>query len=67
MTTNREAYEEAAGMNLEDSFFTFNRIDPDAEYVQKKSINKEGNYEVIKPDNKILKDIKVYRKNNWYL
>lgn len=29
--TNREAHEEAAGMGLEDMFFRFNKIDPDAE------------------------------------
>lgn len=28
--TNREAHEEAAGYNLDDSFFTFSGIDPDA-------------------------------------
>jgi hypothetical protein len=28
--TNRQAHEEAAGMNLEDAFFTANGIDPDA-------------------------------------
>jgi hypothetical protein len=28
--TNREAHEEAAGMGLEDAFFRFNKIDPDA-------------------------------------
>lgn len=30
MKTNRQLHEEAAGMNLEDSFFTMNGIDPDA-------------------------------------
>ena len=30
--TNREAHEEAAGMNLSILFFIFNNIDPDAEY-----------------------------------
>lgn len=30
--TNREAYEEAAGMALDPLFFSINRIDPDAEY-----------------------------------
>lgn len=35
--TNREAHEEAAGMNLDDMFFVINGIDPDAECV-----NKEG-------------------------
>ena len=29
--TNREAHEKAAGMGLDDMFFTFNGIDPDAE------------------------------------
>jgi hypothetical protein len=28
--TNREAHEEAAGMGLDDMFFRFNKIDPDA-------------------------------------
>lgn len=28
--TNREAHEEAAGMGLEEAFFRFNKIDPDA-------------------------------------
>ena len=32
--TNREAHEEAAGMGLDDMFFTFNGIDPDAEYSE---------------------------------
>jgi len=32
--TNREAHEEAAGMNLSDMFFRFNGIDPDAEYQE---------------------------------
>lgn len=32
--TNRMAYEEAAGMGLSDLFFIFNKIDPDAVYVQ---------------------------------
>jgi hypothetical protein len=31
--TNREAHEEAAGMNLDPGFFQLNHIDPDAEYV----------------------------------
>lgn len=29
--TNREAHEKAAGMNLDEMFFRFNNIDPDAE------------------------------------
>lgn len=29
MKTNRQLHEEAAGMNLEDSFFAFNKINPD--------------------------------------
>lgn len=32
--TNREAHEEAAGMNLSDLFFTMSGIDPDAEYCE---------------------------------
>jgi hypothetical protein len=32
--TNREVYEEAAGMGLDDMFFRFNHIDPDAEYKE---------------------------------
>lgn len=31
--TNRQAHEEAAGMNLDDAFFISNGINPDAEYV----------------------------------
>ncbi len=31
--TNREAHEQAAGMGLEESFFSFNGIDPEAEYI----------------------------------
>lgn len=30
--TNRKAHEQFAGMNLDDRFFTFNDIDPDAPY-----------------------------------
>ena len=30
--TNREAYEEAAGMGLEDLFFIINNIDPNGEF-----------------------------------
>lgn len=33
--TNREAHEEAAGMGLDDMFFRFNKIDPDAESSEK--------------------------------
>lgn len=32
--TNRQVHEEAAGMNLDDAFFTFNKIDPDAVHVE---------------------------------
>jgi hypothetical protein len=32
--TNRQAYEEAAGMGLDPMFFEFNNIDPDAEYKE---------------------------------
>lgn len=32
--TSREVYEEAAGMGLDDMFFRFNGIDPDAEYKE---------------------------------
>ncbi len=28
---NKESYEKAAGMGLDNTFFTFNNIDPDAE------------------------------------
>lgn len=31
--TNREAHEKAAGMNLDPLFFTFNGIDPEAEFT----------------------------------
>jgi hypothetical protein len=34
--TNREAHEEAAGMNLDARFFTFNNIDPNAEYAEER-------------------------------
>jgi hypothetical protein len=30
--TNREAYEQAAGIGLDDAFFSFNGIDPNAYY-----------------------------------
>lgn len=33
--TNREAHEEATGMNLDPMFFALNGIDPDAEYQGK--------------------------------
>ncbi len=32
--TNRQAHEEAAGMNLDSMFFIANGIDPDAEYIE---------------------------------
>ncbi len=32
--TNREAHEDAAGMGLDDAFFKFNKIDPDAECIE---------------------------------
>ena len=32
--TNREAYEQEAGMGLDDLFFIYNDIDPDAEYKE---------------------------------
>ena len=32
--TNREAYEQSAGMGLDDLFFIYNDIDPDAEYKE---------------------------------
>ena len=38
--TNREAHEEAAGMQLEDLFFLRNGIDPDAEYTNKEHFNR---------------------------
>lgn len=37
--TNREAHEEAAGMSLDDRFFIFNDMDPDAEYVENRESN----------------------------
>lgn len=39
--TNREAHEDAAGMNLDDAFFRFNSIDPDAEYVEPVEVEDE--------------------------
>jgi len=36
--TNREAHEEAAGVNLDSRFFEINGIDPDAEYVELEDI-----------------------------
>jgi hypothetical protein len=38
---NREAHEDAAGMNLDNEFFNFNGIDPNAEYVPLKEEKKE--------------------------
>lgn len=35
--TNREAHEKAAGMPLDDLFFSLNGIDPDAEYPKEMS------------------------------
>ena len=32
--TNREAYEQSAGMGLDDLFFIYNDIDTDAEYKE---------------------------------
>lgn len=32
--TNREAYEEASGMKLDDMFFKFNGINPDVEWTE---------------------------------
>ena len=32
--TNREAYEQEAGIGLDDLFFIYNDIDPDAEYKE---------------------------------
>jgi hypothetical protein len=40
--TNREAHEKAAGMQLEDLFFTMNGIDPDAEYTDNCYPDEEG-------------------------
>jgi len=40
--TNREAHEEAAGMNLDDMFFRLNGIDPDAEYINPEVIYEPG-------------------------
>jgi len=36
--TNREVYEDVAGMNLDRRFFEINGIDPDAEYVELEDI-----------------------------
>lgn len=43
--TNREVYEEAAGMGLEDSFFWMNGIDPDAECKEAENIKENTEYE----------------------
>lgn len=32
--TNREVYEQVAGMSLDDLFFIYNDIDPDVEYKE---------------------------------
>jgi hypothetical protein len=32
--TNKEAHEEAAGMNLDNLFFELNGIDPNAEFIE---------------------------------
>jgi hypothetical protein len=40
--TNREAHEEAAGMNLDDMFFKVNGIDPDEEYIDPEVIYPPG-------------------------
>jgi len=45
--TNREAHEEAAGMNLDPSFFTFNNIDPDAEYQETQKVDQKQLTEII--------------------
>jgi hypothetical protein len=37
--TNREAHEKAAGMGLDDMFFSFNNMDPDAECIEYKVPN----------------------------
>lgn len=38
--TNREAHEKAAGMALDESFFRFNGINPDAECIESKNEKK---------------------------
>ena len=43
--TNREVYEEAAGMGLDGSFFAFNKIDPNEECIKPASQN------IIKAEN----------------
>lgn len=40
--TNRQVYEEAAEMGLEDMFFKMNGIDPNAEYVEIKEDTQEN-------------------------
>ena len=45
--TNREAHEEAAGMNLDDMFFRLNGIDPDAEHINPEVIYEPGAREEI--------------------
>lgn len=36
--TNREYFEECAGMGLDTMFFVLNNIDPDAEFVEHEEI-----------------------------
>jgi hypothetical protein len=40
--TNKDAHEEAAGMNLEPLFFKLSDIDPDAEYIGSEVIYATG-------------------------
>lgn len=57
--TNREAHEEAAGMNLDDMFFRLNGIDPDAEYI-----NPEVIYE---PDPEVIYEPGARIPNGCYI
>ncbi len=72
--TNREAYEEAAGMGLEDAFFRFNKIDPDAVYepsLKAFRAETEGRINVSKDDGFVAKCPHcktkwVWSDDNWF-
>lgn len=59
--TNREVMEEAAGMGLEDSFFTMNNLDPDAEYED--NTEEENNKSVeIRFDNLTIEEARELKE-----
>ena len=41
--TNREKYEEVSGISLDNLFFKFNDINPDAEYIEDEDKNQISN------------------------